>query len=102
MQSAENNSAIAGSSQSCKLSRNKRFYRPPLFGVPDAARGDWCGMSSVKHDAATIYPPASAPITRNGSFASAIAAGSGASGDSSERSSWHAKNRRNGRRSSVT
>jgi hypothetical protein len=36
------------------------------------------------------YPPATAPTIRNGSSPLATAAGSGASGDSCERSSWHA------------
>src|SRR5438105_2567924 len=48
------------------------------------------------------YPPAMAPSTKNGSAPSTTAAGSGVSGDSWVRSRSQAKNRRNGRRSSVT
>ena len=48
------------------------------------------------------YPPATAPTTRNGSAPLATASGSGASGDSSDQSSWQAKNRKNARRSCVT
>src|SRR5207249_3362943 len=48
------------------------------------------------------YPPAIAPITRNGSAPDATASGSGASGGSWVRSRSHAKNRRNGRRCAVT
>src|SRR5436309_2845052 len=43
------------------------------------------------------YPPAIAPITRNGSAPDATASGRGASGGSWVRSRSHAKNRRNGR-----
>ena len=43
-------------------------------------------------------PPAMAPMMRNGSVPSATASGSGVSGESCERSSSHAKKRRNGRR----
>jgi hypothetical protein len=48
------------------------------------------------------HPPASAPTTRNGSAPVATAGGSAASGGSCDRSSSHAKNRRNGRRLCVT
>src|SRR5437867_5324279 len=48
------------------------------------------------------YPPAIAPMTRKGSAPEATASGSGASGGSWVRSRSHAKNRRNGRRRSVT
>src|SRR5213592_2994121 len=48
------------------------------------------------------YPPAMAPRTKKGSAPSTTAAGSGASGDSWVRSRSQAKNRRNGRRCSVT
>src|SRR5437899_11346318 len=48
------------------------------------------------------YPPAIAPITRNGSAPDATASGSGASGASWVRSRSQAKKRRNGRRRSVT
>ena len=49
----------------------------------------------------SCYPPASAPMTRNGSAPLATGSGSSASGGSSERSCSHAKNRRNARRFSV-
>ncbi len=48
------------------------------------------------------YPPAIAPSTTNGSFPDATASGSAASGDSCVKSSSHAKNRKNARRSRVT
>src|SRR5262245_19301283 len=48
------------------------------------------------------YPPAIAPTTKKGSDPATTAAGSGASGDSWERSSLQAKNRRNARRFWVT
>jgi len=47
------------------------------------------------------YPPAMAPMIRNGSEPLAIAFGSGASGDSCDKSSPQAKNRTIGRRSFV-
>ena len=48
------------------------------------------------------YPPATAPIMRNGSCPDTTALGSGASGGSWERSSSQAKNRKNGRRFWLT
>src|SRR6266571_4688648 len=48
------------------------------------------------------YPPAIPPMTRKGSAPEATASGRGASGGSWVRSRSHAKNRRNGRRCSVT
>jgi len=51
---------------------------------------------------APSYPPAMAPMMRNGSAPLAIASGSGASGDSCDKSSPHTKNRTIGRRSFVT
>src|ERR1043166_3127454 len=64
---------------------------PPLSPSPHTRRGG-----------TTDYPPAIAPITRNGSAPDDTASGSGASGGSCVRSRSHAKNRRNGRRRSVT
>src|SRR5439155_14695320 len=48
------------------------------------------------------YPPAMAPMMKKGSFPDATASGSGASGDSRDRSSSQAKNRSIGRRCPVT
>jgi hypothetical protein len=48
------------------------------------------------------HPPAMAPTTRNGSLPFTTASGSGASGDSCDKSSSQAKNRTNGRRCCVT
>ena len=48
------------------------------------------------------YPPAIAPMIKNGSEPLAIASGNGASGDSCDKSSPQARNRTIGRRSSVT
>ena len=48
------------------------------------------------------YPPAIAPTTKNGSAPDRTASGSGASGDSNDKSSPQAKNRRNGRRLRVS
>src|SRR6266404_435243 len=48
------------------------------------------------------YPPAIAPTISNGSFPEITASGKGASIDSCERSSSHAKKRKNGRRCCVT
>jgi hypothetical protein len=44
------------------------------------------------------YPPAMAPIIMNGSLPEETASGTGASGGSCDKSSWQAKNRKNGRR----
>ncbi len=52
-------------------------------------------------DTQRTYPPAMAPTIRNGSFPDATASGSGASGGSCDKSSSHAKNRKNARRCSV-
>ncbi len=49
-----------------------------------------------------IYPPAIAPMIRNGFVPFAIASGSGASGDSCDKSSLHAKKRTIGLRAWVT
>lgn len=47
------------------------------------------------------YPPAIAPMIKNGSEPRTIASGSGSSGDSCDKSSPQAKNRTIGRRSFV-
>src|SRR5579884_18823 len=48
-----------------------------------------------------VYPPATAPTTKNGSTPDATASGRGASGGSRDRSSVQAKKRNIGRRSPV-
>ncbi len=47
-------------------------------------------------------PPAIAPMMKNGSLPEATGSGSVASGEAKDKSSSQAKNRKNGRRSSVT
>ena len=49
-----------------------------------------------------VQPPAMAPTIRNGSVPRTTGSGSSRSGASSDRSSWQAKKRRNGRRFLLT
>src|SRR2546429_857195 len=65
-----------------------------LFRSPALHRLELRGLLASDLD----YPPAMAPTNRNGSAPVATASGSGASGDSCDRSSPQAKNRTNGRR----
>lgn len=64
------------------------------------------GAEALRHELMHVvrirYPPAIAPMIINGSAPDAMASGSGASGDSKEQSSEHAKKRRKARRLYVT
>src|SRR5262249_61527172 len=70
----------------------QRTVHADLLG-PAASAGDSAGRA---------YPPAIAPTTRKGSVPTTTASGSGVSGESWDRSSSQAKNRKNGRRWWVT
>ena len=58
-------------------------------------------QSPEKQGARHAYPPAIAPMTKNGSLPFTIASGNGVSGDSSDRSSPQMKKRTIGRRFNV-
>src|SRR5437762_567026 len=79
-----------------RLMKLQRFFRH----APGAYR--LRANDAIKRYEGFIYPPAMAPMIRNGSVPFAICSGSGASGDSWDKSSPQAKNRTIGRRSCVT
>src|SRR5947207_14433722 len=57
--------------------------------------------SDVQSGETRRYPPAMAPMIKNGSFPKTTASGRGVSGGNSDKSSSHAKKRKNARRCSV-
>ena len=80
------------------LSRKRSGVRIPSGLLIASCRANpqrICALRSPK----VAYPPAMAPITRKGSFPEATSSGKAASGDSCDRSCWHAKNLMNARRS---
>jgi hypothetical protein len=65
------------------------------------SRGKYLNLEEARQSGAfseRVQPPAIAATMRNGCAPLTTASGSGVSGASSERSRWHAKKRKNGRR----